>query len=61
MIYYEIGEYHEAVQALSNYLEYEEKIEIYSLLATIFKKMGNDIESWNNLMKAENLADLRKI
>jgi len=54
-LYYEIGEYHEAVQAFSNYLEYEENIEIYSLLSTIYKKMGNEIESWNNLMKAEKL------
>ncbi len=61
-LYYEIGEYHEAVQAFNNFLEYEEDIELYSFLASIFKKMGNEIESWNNLMKAEKLdSDNEKI
>lgn len=52
---YEIGEYAEATKAFSNFIEYEENTEVYSLLSTIYKKMGNEIESWNNLMKAEQL------
>ncbi len=55
VLYYETGEYVNANQALSKYLEFEENAEIYSLLATIFQKMGNEIECWNNLMRAEEI------
>ncbi|MHA1217116.1 MAG: tetratricopeptide repeat protein [Candidatus Heimdallarchaeaceae archaeon] len=54
-LYYEIGEYFDATKAFTNFLEYEENIDVYSILSTIYKKMGNEIESWNNLMKAEQL------
>jgi len=54
-LYYQIGEYVKAQKVLINYLEYEKDSAVYSLLATIYQKMGNDIECWNNLMKAEEL------
>lgn len=61
-LYYQIGEYAKATKALQVFLEYEENVDVYSLLADIFRKMGNDIESWNQLMKAEKLApDNRRI
>ncbi|MHA1954369.1 MAG: tetratricopeptide repeat protein [Candidatus Heimdallarchaeaceae archaeon] len=55
-LYYQTGEYVKATQSLLNYLEYEEDALVLSLLASIYQKMGNEIECWNNLMRAEKLT-----
>jgi tetratricopeptide (TPR) repeat protein len=55
-LYYQTGEYVKATRSLINYLEYEEDAAVLSLLGSIYQKMGNDIECWNNLMRAEELA-----
>jgi tetratricopeptide (TPR) repeat protein len=55
-LYYQTGEYAKATQSLLNYLEYEEDALVLSLLASIYQKMGNEIECWNKLMKAEELS-----
>ncbi len=55
-LYYQTGEYVKATKSLINYLEYEEDATVLSLLGSIYQKMGNDIECWNNLMRAEELA-----
>lgn len=55
-LYYQTGEYVKATQSLMNYLDYEEDALVLSLLASIYQKMGNEIECWNKLMRAEELA-----
>ena len=55
-LYYQTGEYVKATRSLKNYLEFEEDAAVLSLLGSIYQKMGNDIECWNNLMRAEELA-----
>jgi len=54
-LYFDIGKYYESQQLLIQAIEEEPKAEYYSLLATIYKKMDNDIACWNTLVKAEQL------
>lgn len=55
-LYYQTGKYVKATQSLLNYLDYEEDALVLSLLGSIYQKMGNEIECWNKLMRAEELS-----
>lgn len=55
-ILYKQGEYSMALEVLNESIDLNEDAEVYSLLADIYKKIGNDVTSWNMLLRAENLA-----
>ncbi|MHA1685877.1 MAG: tetratricopeptide repeat protein [Candidatus Heimdallarchaeaceae archaeon] len=53
--FFESGKYYESKEILEQYLVDEPSVEGYLFLADIYRRIGNDIERWNALVRAEKL------